>query len=140
MTDDRRRILDMLAAGKITAEQAETLLDALNPSTAPASPPAASPSGARFKYLRVLVEPAPGSEHAERVNIRVPLKLIRAGLKWAALIPGDARDRVERALHEKGVAVVLDKLKPEDLEELVSNLDDLTVDVEGRETVRIFCE
>jgi hypothetical protein len=33
-----------------------------------------------------------------------------------------------------------DRLKPEDLEELVSQLNDLTVEVEGQEKVRIFCE
>jgi len=32
------------------------------------------------------------------------------------------------------------KLTAEDIEELVSNLDDLTVNVEGKETVRIYAE
>jgi hypothetical protein len=32
------------------------------------------------------------------------------------------------------------KIKPEDLEELISQLDDLQVQVEGKEKVRIFCE
>ena len=34
----------------------------------------------------------------------------------------------------------LPKIKPEDLEELVSHLNDLQVDVEGKEKIRIFCE
>jgi len=36
--------------------------------------------------------------------------------------------------------VDLSKLTPEDLEELVANLDDLTVDVEGKQKVRIYSE
>jgi hypothetical protein len=32
------------------------------------------------------------------------------------------------------------QIKPEDLENIVKQLDDLTVDVEGKESVRIFCE
>jgi hypothetical protein len=32
------------------------------------------------------------------------------------------------------------KIKPEDLEELVTQLNDLQVEVEGKEKIRIFCE
>jgi hypothetical protein len=32
------------------------------------------------------------------------------------------------------------KMSQEDLDELIENLNDLTVDVEGEESVRIFCE
>ena len=36
--------------------------------------------------------------------------------------------------------VDLAKITPQDLEELVSNLDDMTVEVDGKDKVRIFCE
>ena len=93
-----------------------------------------------LKYLRVMVEPGPGSESPDRVNIRVPLKLIHAGLKLAALIPKGAQSQVNDALHEKGIEMDFSQIKPEDLENIVRQLDDLTVDVEGKESVRIFCE
>ena len=32
------------------------------------------------------------------------------------------------------------KISPQDLEDLIVNLDDLTVDVEGKDKVRIYCE
>jgi len=87
-----------------------------------------------------MVEPGPDSRNPDRVNIRVPLKLIRAGLKLAALIPKSAQSQVNDALHEKGIEVDFSQIKPEDLDYIVSQLDDLTVDVEGKESVRIFCE
>ena len=31
-------------------------------------------------------------------------------------------------------------ITPQDLDDLVMQLDDLTVDVEGKETVKVFCE
>ena len=31
-------------------------------------------------------------------------------------------------------------IKPEDLEDIITNLNDLSVEVEGKEKVRIFCE
>ena len=139
MSEERRRILDMLAAGKISAEEADKLLAALSePETG--SHGAGSGTGSGPKYLKIFVEPGPKSERQDKVNIRVPLKLIRAGLKWAAFVPKDAQTRVSQALKEKGVAMDWTKITPEDVEGLVSELNDLTVDVEGKEKIRIFCE
>jgi len=138
MNEEKHKILDMLAQGKVTVEEAEKLLAAVGD---PGAESATDAGGKRaWKYLRVLVEPGPGSEHGDKVNIRVPFKLIRAGLKFAAFIPQAAQGPVNEALKEKGINVDLAKITPQDLEELVSNLDDLTVDVEGRDKVRIFCE
>jgi hypothetical protein len=140
MTEEKRKILDMLSQGKITVDEAEKLLAAVEG----AEPEAASgtdASGRRaWKYLRVQVEPGPTSESGDRVNIRVPFKLIRAGLKFAAFIPREAQSKVHQALKEKGVDVDLARITPQDLEEIVSNLDDMTVEVDGKDKVRIFCE
>jgi hypothetical protein len=136
MSEERKKILDMLSEKKITAEEAEKLLSAI-------SKEEGNGTGAvkkEPKYLRVMVEPRPGSENPDRVNIRVPIKLIRAGLKLAALIPKSAQSQVNDALHEKGIEMDFSQIKPEDLDNIVAQLDDLTVDVEGKESVRIFCE
>ncbi len=138
MNEERKRILEMLAEGKINTEEAERLLSALSKETETSSDITEKVLGQ--KYLRVVVEPAPGSENPERVNIRVPLKLIRAGLKLAAFIPKDAQVKVNEALHEKGIDADFSKIKPEDLEELIEQLNNLTVDVEGKEKIRVFCE
>lgn len=137
MSEERKRILNMLAENKITAEQAEALLVAMS------SPPdtgAAVADGARSadpKYLRVVVE---GGD--DKINVRVPFKLIRAGMRLAALIPAAAHGPVNKALQEHGIDIDISKLKPEDVEDLVEHLRDLTVDVEskGGETVRVFWE
>jgi hypothetical protein len=138
MKEERRKILDMLASGKITVDDAERLLAAVE-----ASAPAGEPQNDGTpccKYLRVLVEPGPGSESEDRVNVRVPMKLIRAGLRFAAFIPHAAHSKVNEALREKGLDIDLAKITPQDLEDLVSNLGDMTVEVDGKDKVRIFCE
>lgn len=143
MKEERRKILDMLAEGKISVDEAERLLAAISADesdrkqSGEESLPGTKSS---LKYLRVLVEPGSNSVGGEKVNIRVPLKLIRAGLKWAAFMPKHVQGRVDEALHEKGISMDFSSIKPEDLEELVTNLNDLTIDVEGKETVKIFCE
>jgi len=143
MSEETRKILDMLAQGKISVEEAEQLLAALSGArTASGSKTGvASPSDkAGFRYLRVMVEPGTGSDNGERVNIRVPLNLIRAGLKWASFIPRDARHKVNAAMQEKGLDLDFDRITPQDLEEILVHLNDLTVEVEGKEKVRVFCE
>ena len=138
MRDERRQILDMLAAGKISVDEAERLLSAIS------SEETEQTKDQGFKkvpkYLRILVEPGPGNEEGDKVNIRVPMKLIRAGLKWAAFIPKNYQGIVDNALQESGVDIDLSNIKPEDLEDIVTNLNDLSVEVEGKEKVRIFCE
>jgi hypothetical protein len=158
MNENRRQILEMLAAGRITADEAERLLVALEPDTSSAPRDfAGSGSGqngvkaagvkTRSKYLRVLVEAdesMTGMKGPTVVNIRVPLQLLRAGVRLASLIPKQAHNQLDEALSRHGVPVTLSQIKPENLEELVDQLDDLTVDVDGKDgnttKVRVFCE
>jgi len=81
-------------------------------------------------------------EHVDRVNIRVPVSLIRAGMKLTSLIPPEARDKVNGALHEKGLDFDMRNLKPEDLDVIVDALEDLEIDVIGnhREKIRVYAE
>jgi hypothetical protein len=80
-------------------------------------------------------------EGPTKVNIRVPMQLLRAGVKLGSLIPAHARDKVNAAMAKEGIPFDLNQLKPENLEELVEQLNDLTVDVDNeRAKVRIFCE
>jgi len=138
MSEERIKILEMLSEGKITAEEADRLLAAL--SGEKKSSPAGTEKTGFPKYLRVVVEPGSSGNNHDRVNIRVPLKLIRAGLKLASFIPKDAQHKVNEALQEKGIETDFSKIKPEDLDEILRQLDDLSVDVEGKETVKIYCE
>ncbi len=142
MSEEQHKILEMVGDGKISVEEAEKLLGALaSEEKSSASEPRKDPGTiAKLKYLRVLVEPNPDNPGGDKVNIRVPLNLIRAGLKLAAIIPKNVQGKVDEALSEQGLDINLDKITPKDLEELMIHLNDLTVDVEGKEKIRIFCE
>src|SRR4051812_27595358 len=147
MNDDRRSILDMLAAGKITADEAERLLSALDRTTGPAAGSAAAEAGYPThrpapKYLRVSVDTdEPGDGGPTKVNIRVPMQLLRAGVRLSSLIPPKARDEVNAAMAKEGIPFDINQLKPENLEDLVDQLGELTVDVDQEKTkARIFCE
>jgi hypothetical protein len=143
MNENGRQVLEMLATGKITADEAERLLAALEKDQAARSPidgsePRGKPSP---RYMRVLVEDSKTSENPTKVNIRVPMQLLRAGVRLAGLIPAQARNKVNDALRENGLSVDLNQIKPENLEEIVDQLADLTVDVDDKDSkVRVFCE
>ena len=152
MGDERKQILDMLASGRVSVDEAERLLAALDP--APATNAARSRATApaethpRPKYLRVLVE-ADESMTGLRggtttVNVRVPMQLLRAGVRLAGLIPAQAHEQVDAAFSKHGIPVTLSQIKPENLEELIDHLADLTVDVDGKDCnttkVRVYCE
>jgi polyhydroxyalkanoate synthesis regulator phasin len=135
MNAERKQILEMLAAGKISAEDAERLMDKLGAGAtgdAPTQLPATSERPSKLKYLRLLVDSAEG----DKVDIRVPLALIRTGIKLTAVLP----DNVTKKLSDEGVD--LSKLSELDGDELFEALRELQLDVDssGGDAVRIFCE
>src|SRR6478752_6668493 len=149
MNEHRRQILQMLSEGKISADEAERLIAAMEQpaSFSPLSDSGSAAGKARPKYLRVVVdsEDDEGHDGPTKVNVRVPMLLLRAGVRLAGLIPAQALNRANHAMHEKGVPIDLTQIKPENLEELVEQLNDLTVDVDQKEAgakvkVRVFCE
>jgi hypothetical protein len=141
MNEQRKQILEMLAEGKLTVEEAERLLAALDPQppTATETPPETRPPQ-KPKYLRVVVDANEDGEQT-RVNVRVPIQLLRAGVKLASLVPPKALDQANDELNRSGMPIDLNKIKPEDIDELIDHLGDLQVDVDNPEAkVRVFCE
>lgn len=146
MTENRKKILEMLAAKKISIDDAYRLLDVIDDGEGgQAGPPKPeSEVRAKPKYLRVNVMPDPDAEggSGDRVNVRIPMSLIRAGIKLTSLIPPEALDKVNGALKDKGINFDVRSVKTEDIEELIEALGELEVDVmSGRgEKVKVYVE
>ena len=148
MSEDRVRILNMLAEGKITAEEAERLLDALEsrtPNTAAAGSVPSAIKGdptpllnALPKFLHVKVD----GEEGEKVDVKVPLALVRSGLKLTSLIPPQAMDQINEQMAQSGMSIDFTNFKPEDIDELIEALREMEVNVDGKngEKVRVYAE
>lgn len=143
MSEDRQRILSMLAQGKISVQEAEKLLEALGANKAAPSVdiigPAASEQKRIIKYLRVVVE----SKQKDNVNIRVPVALLRAGLRLSALIPPAAYQKINEKMAENGVEFDINQfLKSSSIEELIESMGELNVDVNSAQgdIVKVFFE
>jgi hypothetical protein len=91
MSEERMRILKMLEDGKITADEAAKLLSAVE--TKAKGIVSCAGEGTR-KVLHVEIQ-GEGDEKP-KVNVNVPLELIKVGL---GLIPKEARNKME----EKGI-------------------------------------
>ncbi len=143
MSDDTRRVLDLLAQGKITVSEAEQLIGALGVSAGRTSA-GAEPEGdpVRSRYLRVAVHKAASDRRPEKdISIRVPLSLVRSGMRLGAMIPGAAGERITEHFRAKGLDIDLGKLDPAHLETMLKNLGELTIDVDqGKAQVRFTCE
>ena len=148
MSEDRSRILNMLAAGKISAEEAERLLDALDSRTTDAASTGSAPSmikgdptpllNALPKFLHVKVD----GEEGEKVDVKVPLALVRSGLKLTSLIPPQAMDQINSQMAESGMSIDFSNFRPEDIDELIEALREMEVNVDGKngEKVRVYAE
>ena len=146
MNENQKKILEMLAEKKISVEDAYRLLNVIDSAESSQESTLRTETAVKekAKYLRVTVLPDPvngNSQNVDRVNVRMPLSLIRAGIKLTSLIPPEAMDKMNGALHDKGINFDVRNVKSEDIEELIEALGDMEVDVEsGREKVKVFVE
>jgi len=146
MNDNKKRILDMLAENKITSDEAYRLLEALKEKDdrAGMNDETAFATRKKPKYLRVTVMPSENadSNDIDRVNIRVPLSLIKTGVKLTALIPPQAFDHIDDALKNKGIQFDIRNIKKEDLDDLIDALAEMEIDVQSArgEKVKVFVE
>jgi Asp-tRNA(Asn)/Glu-tRNA(Gln) amidotransferase B subunit len=139
MSEERKRILKMLAEGKISATEAEELFDAMGKGGGQDSDSAAidrkSLKNIKYIYVKVL------SSQNDNVDVRVPLGLIRAGMRLTSLIPSQAMEHINSTMHERGINFDMNNIKPDDIEELIRNLADMEVNVKSKngDTVRVYC-
>ena len=145
MSDNQKKILEMLADKKISVDEAQRLLKLVDTDGVSSEDSPGIKTGVkdRPKYLRVTVLPDSANENSQnvdRVNVRVPMSLIRAGIKLTSLIPNEAMDKLNGALQEKGINFDVRNIKSEDIKELVEALGDMQVDVETAkgERVRVY--
>jgi hypothetical protein len=151
MSENQKKILQMLADGKITVDETQRLLALVGSENGGDNATGSSELKTKSmpRYMHVIVEPKPGVTraddrhgfHKHKVNVRVPFNLIRAGIKLASLIPSDAADHVNRAFKERGFSFDIRRIKEQDLEELIIALRESEINVDSDyEAVKIYAE
>ncbi len=96
------------------------------------------------KTLRVVVDAVDAKDgRPVHINVRIPVILLRFGVRLANVIPPQAQQRVNEAMHEQGMDVDVSQMKPEDMDELITQLRDMSIDIDHPEEnvkVRIYAE
>lgn len=138
--NERTRILNMIAEGKITVEEGEKLLDSLAAPESGENPAVElkDKRGRRPKKLRVHIDSKEDSKKA-KVNVTIPLSVVRTfGPIIAKNLPREAREEMSRS----GIdfAQLID-----DIENIIAENDGediVNIDTEGEDAakVRIYLE
>jgi len=141
MSVETRKVLDMVAEGKITTEDAEKLLAKLEASsgaeqaTPETAPPVEKSGFRRVRFLRIEVD-EPGRK---QVNIRMPLAFAFAGRSLLGVLPVNVTEK----LKERGIDLdqlrASSKMNDEEKQTLLEQLN-IHVDKGDGKKVRIFCE
>jgi class 3 adenylate cyclase len=99
-------------------------------------------SGIKATFLRIRVEQTDGKgKNEETVNIKVPFKALKAGVKLNSFLPFHAREKVNDVLMEKGLNFDPASLEGSRLEVFLDSLTDLDIVVaKDGEKVSISCE
>ena len=102
---EQRRILDLLVAGELTADEAAQLLEALGSASTPPPPPAPPAPKGIARVLRISIYASDNTDEST-LNLNVPLGLAKFAERF---IPKEARAHLDR----QGI----------DLDELLGSLD-----------------
>jgi len=145
MSEQRQQILKMLAEGKITAEEADRLLAALEskansePQSAGAEPGEGSKKKPNFLHISVHGG-GHGHRKHENVDIKIPIMLLKAGVKLGSLVPEGTRAKFHSHLSDHGLNLDLNNLDGAKLDELLKALQESSIDiVADDEVVNIRC-
>jgi hypothetical protein len=147
MTEERRHILEMLAEGKISADEADRLIGALGGSSATTMVtklPTVVQTKPSPKFIRVMIDAKEGRhDKPVHINVRVPVALLRAGVRLGSLVPIQAQEKMNAEFRKNGLDFDITTIKPENINELIDQLQDLSIDVDQPDEdvkIRVFTE
>ncbi len=131
MSEERRKILNMVAEGKITPEEAERLLGVLKDDTG------------KSHFLKVRVYDK--NREKPRVRVDMPISALKLFLKLGTTFQGLAPEGIK--MNIKGKELPLDELTPEMIDKILSvigesgrfNLVEVD-DTEKNERVEVYIE
>ena len=139
MNENSRRVLEMLSEGKVSVDEAERLISLVDeePEATTVVQPLAPPRTGAARYLRVTIN----SDEDEHIDVRVPLALIKAGVKLHTLLPEKATKKIKKTMKKNDIDVDIHNLRTEDLEQLIDALSEIEVNIQdGDDKVRVYCE
>lgn len=139
MSEQQLKILNLLAEGKINSEEANRLLNAIN--SKPADEPLELKSRKLPRNLIVRVKAEKGTAIDKDINIKIPILLLKAGIKVGSFLPKDAKDNFSHHFSHNGFDLDLNKIDASNIEEFIQALQENPIEFKtDKEDIRIYCE
>jgi len=154
-TDDVRRVLDMLSQAKISIDDADRLIKAMRTErpadTATATADPASDGGRQpVRWFRINIH-KPAKDEANKpkdVNIRVPIAVVKGGMRLGAIIATFAGEKAAQRMKERGLDLDLSTINGDlsrmngaEFDTFMRSLDDMNIEIDdGKSQVRITAE
>jgi hypothetical protein len=145
MSEQKRQILQMLTEGKINTDEAERLLSALETESGTSYKMQVSKTepenGHKPKFLHIKVQSEPGGNHKhENVDVKIPLVLLKAGMKLHSIVPEKTKSKINAHLAEKGFGFDLNQIDAEHIDSIIQALTESSIDIEAdQEKIKIYC-
>ena len=147
MSEETRRILDLLAQGKVTVGEADKLIDAIAAPAAQAAAETDAGERATPRWIRINVfKLAREGKQDKEVNIRVPIAVVKGGMRLGAIIATFAGEKAAQRMKARGVDLDLSainndlsKMNGPEFDAFLNSLHDIDID-DGKSQVRITCE
>jgi hypothetical protein len=148
-TDGTRRVLDMLQEGKITVDEADRLLKALAADRTESATAGATDASERVRWIRINIQkPANDGHKAKNLNIRVPIAVVKGGMRLGAIIGTFAGDKAARRMKAQGLDIDMAKISSDlsqmngpEFDEFLRSLNETNIEIDdGRSQVRITAE
>ena len=132
MSEEKRKILNMVAEGKLTPEEAGRLLDALKDAR----------GKKRFFKIRVFDK---NNREKPKVNVKIPIAVLKLASKIGAAFKGVMPEGMKVNMHGKEIS--LDEFTPEMIDGIIDGLGDEekfvlaeVTDEENGEYVEVYIE
>jgi hypothetical protein len=151
-TDDTRRILDMLTQGKITVDEADRLIKAIGAQrpleAGTADAPREGKAAVRWFRINIRKPPKDQGHQAKDVNIRVPIAVVKGGMRLGAIIATFAGEKAAQRMKDRGLDLDLttingdlSRMNGAEFETFMKSLDDMNIEIDdGKSHVRITAE
>ncbi len=149
-TDDIRRVLDLLSQGKITVDEADRLIKAVSADHTAAADQPGSDNRPPARWFRINIhKPAKDQTHKPKdVNIRVPIAVVKGGMRLGAIIATFAGEKAAQRMKERGVDLDLatingdfSRMNGAEFDSFLRSLDEMNIEVDdGKSQVRITTE
>jgi hypothetical protein len=142
VSDETRRVLELLSQGRVTVDEADQLLHHLADQRAAITASAGEPRpGGKPRFIRIQVrKPGKDGREVKDVSIRVPMAVVRGGMRLSTMIPG-LHERANARFRERGIDFDFSKLDPASVESMLGEMGEINIDIAGSgEQIRITAE